>query len=110
MKEHKQGLEKSHIKDPSVPRYIKKLRICKNIPEQEMVTIYTTFNNNIKTAQQLMEVRSGTRILTFHFLQIQTFVTLQFLSYLPESNGGLYPVAVGLFHKSTAGSLCSLLI
>jgi len=70
--------EVSAIKDPAVPRYIKKLRTRKSIPENEMIKIYQTFVNNIKTEEQLLE----------------------FLSYLPESNGGLYPVAVSLFHSS----------
>mmetsp|Transcript_24426 Transcript_24426/g.34241 ORF Transcript_24426/g.34241 Transcript_24426/m.34241 type:complete len:672 (+) Transcript_24426:134-2149(+) len=70
--------ELSKIKDPAVPRYIRKLRICKHIPEPEMIQIYQTFVDSIKTEEQLME----------------------FISYLPESNGGLHIVAVSLFHSS----------
>jgi len=66
--------------DPEVPRYIRKLRIRNYVSEKEIITIYNAFINNIQTEEQLTE----------------------FLSYLPESNGGLYPIAVTLFHASEA--------
>ena len=68
----------SAIRDINVARYIKKLRVCKNISEREMITIYSTFLDNIKTEDQFYE----------------------FLSLLPENNGGLVPIAVSLFHSS----------
>eukprot|EP00026_Physarum_polycephalum_P003239 Phypoly_transcript_03249.p1 GENE.Phypoly_transcript_03249~~Phypoly_transcript_03249.p1 ORF type:complete len:784 (+),score=142.64 Phypoly_transcript_03249:155-2506(+) len=68
----------SAIRDPMVPRYIRKLRKKKSLPESEVLTMYQTFLQAIKTEDQLLE----------------------FLSYLPEANGGLYPIAVSLFHSS----------
>jgi hypothetical protein len=61
-----------------VPRYIRKLRKKKSLPEHEVLAMYRAFLAAIKTEDQLLE----------------------FLSYLPEANGGLYPIAVSLFHQS----------
>jgi hypothetical protein len=46
----------SKIKDLRVFRYIKKLRLQKNITEREMLIIYQTFVENIKTEEQMIEV------------------------------------------------------
>ena len=70
----------TYSRDPMVPRYIRKLRKKKSLPESEVLTMYRTFLQAIKTDDQLLE----------------------FLSYLPEANGGLYPIAVSLFHASEA--------
>jgi len=68
----------SSIKDATVPRLIKKLRNRKHISEAEMIEMYSVFQKNVTTENQLVE----------------------FLSYLPESLGGVYPVAVSLFHTA----------
>lgn len=70
----------SSRRDPMVPRYIRKLRKKKSLPESEVLAMYRAFLQAIKTDDQLLE----------------------FLSYLPEANGGLYPIAVSLFHSSEA--------
>jgi len=70
--------EASTIKDLQISKYTKKLRVCRNVTELEMINISQTFLDNIKTEEQILE----------------------FLSYLPESNGGLTPVAVSLLHPS----------
>lgn len=69
-----------YSKDPMVPRYIRRLRSNKCLPENSVLAIYSAFLEAIKTEDQLTE----------------------FLSYLPESHGGLYPIAVCLFHSSQA--------
>ncbi|EFA78441.1 hypothetical protein PPL_09093 [Heterostelium album PN500] len=68
---------------------IKKLRKRKHVAEKEVLKIYDSFLNSIKTEQQVTE----------------------FLSYLPKSHGGLFPVAVGLFHQSkdVRNATCELL-
>ncbi|KAN0011867.1 hypothetical protein ACTFIU_007438 [Dictyostelium citrinum] len=68
----------SAIRDHTILSSIRKLRKKKHIPEKEVLKIYHSFLNSIKTEEQVTE----------------------FLSYLPKSHGGLFPVAVGLFHKS----------
>jgi len=68
----------SAIKDPMVPQYVRKLRRNKSLSETAVLAIYNAFLEAIKTEDQLTE----------------------FLSYLPESRGGLYPIAVCLFHSS----------
>eukprot|EP01112_Ceratiomyxa_fruticulosa_P006401 TRINITY_DN171_c0_g1_i4.p1 TRINITY_DN171_c0_g1~~TRINITY_DN171_c0_g1_i4.p1 ORF type:complete len:741 (+),score=159.44 TRINITY_DN171_c0_g1_i4:381-2603(+) len=73
-------LKSSFIRDPLIPRYIRKLRKNSVLPEEEVLEIYKSFISGISTEEQLTE----------------------FLSFLPEANGGLYPVAVSLFHCSQA--------
>lgn len=70
--------EKRAIKDVDVNRHIRRLRIRQNMSEKEVLAIYQDFDKSINTDEQLIE----------------------FLSYLPENQGGLYPVAVSLFHPS----------
>lgn len=50
------------------------------MPDKDVLAIYQDFCSTINTDEQLLE----------------------FLSYLPENQGGLYPVAVSLFHPSEA--------
>jgi len=66
------------IQDADVNRLVTRLRIRQNISEKEVLQIYYDFVSSINTDEQLIE----------------------FLSYLPENQGGLYPVAVSLFHPS----------
>lgn len=61
-----------------VPQFVKKLRKNKSLSESAVLSIYNAFLDSIKTDEQLTE----------------------FLSYLPESRGGLFPIAVCLFHTS----------
>ncbi|KYR01730.1 hypothetical protein DLAC_01741 [Tieghemostelium lacteum] len=79
----------SAIRDHSIPRSIRKLRKKKHVSEKEVLKIFDSFLNSIKTEEQVTE----------------------FLSYLPKSHGGLFPVAVGLFHtsKDVRNSTCELL-
>jgi len=76
------GLEeqKAHrvIENANVPMFIKKLTRSQDLSETEMSYIYQTFIQNISTEHQLKE----------------------FLSLMPSEKGGLYPIAVGLFHPS----------
>lgn len=55
--DRKQRFELKVIKDPNVFRFIKKLRVKKNISEADMIRIYKCFLDNIKTEQELVEVR-----------------------------------------------------
>ncbi len=48
--------EVSTIKDAAVPKMLRKLRRRKNMPEQEMIEIYSTFQRNITSEPQLVEV------------------------------------------------------
>ena len=66
------------IQDTEVNRLINRLRVRQNLPEKDVLAIYHDFVLCINTNEQLLE----------------------FLSYLPENLGGLYPVAVSLFHPS----------
>jgi hypothetical protein len=66
-KDRKLRMELSAIQDPKLPRFIKKLKTCKNISDHEMISIYQTFLDNIKTEEQLVEVK------------LQFIVTLIFL-------------------------------
>eukprot|EP01116_Phalansterium_solitarium_P013600 TRINITY_DN30995_c0_g1_i1.p1 TRINITY_DN30995_c0_g1~~TRINITY_DN30995_c0_g1_i1.p1 ORF type:complete len:626 (-),score=206.35 TRINITY_DN30995_c0_g1_i1:7-1842(-) len=64
--------------DPTIPRYIRRLRARTRLKDDELMNAFGTFLKNIRTEEQLNE----------------------FLSYLPESKGGLYPVGVALFSNS----------
>jgi hypothetical protein len=66
------------IQDTDVGRLINRLRVKQNLPEKDVLAIYHDFVSSINTEEQVLE----------------------FLSYLPENQGGLYPVAVSLFHPS----------
>ncbi|KAF2073339.1 hypothetical protein CYY_005357 [Polysphondylium violaceum] len=83
------GKRTSAIRDHTILRSIRKLRKRKHVPEKEVLKIYESFLTSIKTEEQVTE----------------------FLSYLPKSHGGLFPVAVGLFHtsKEVRNATCELL-
>lgn len=58
-----------------------------------------------QSASQVAPLREGDLITTYQrFLKhITTRETLiDFMSYLPESRGGLYPIVVSIFHSSLA--------
>jgi hypothetical protein len=74
----KKQREQSAIKNPKVFGFVRRLRCNKGISDSEMLSIYKTFLDNISTEDQVEE----------------------FLANLPPSQGGLYPVAVSLFHPS----------
>eukprot|EP00742_Colponemidia_sp_Colp-10_P003963 GILJ01004226.1.p1 GENE.GILJ01004226.1~~GILJ01004226.1.p1 ORF type:complete len:811 (+),score=125.65 GILJ01004226.1:46-2433(+) len=61
-----------------VDRHLRRLKIQRDLSESDILRIYSDFVNHIETPEHLLE----------------------FLSYLPENQGGLYPVAVGLFHPN----------
>ncbi|KAJ3433536.1 arf3-interacting protein [Anaeramoeba flamelloides] len=65
-----QGIDVQHL--------IRKLRIKKDFSSDKLFTIYEKFILKINTEEECME----------------------FLSFFPEENGGLYPLAVNLFHTS----------
>jgi len=87
--------EKRAIKDADVSRLITRLRVRQNIPEKDILSIYTDFVKNINSDEQLIEV-----CFLLLPLYLLSRTSSQFLSYLPENQGGLYPVAVSLFHPS----------
>ncbi|GAM21359.1 hypothetical protein SAMD00019534_045330, partial [Acytostelium subglobosum LB1] len=78
LQDRENSKKNSAIRDHTIQQSIKKLRKKKHVTEKEVLKIYDSFLNSIKTEQQVTE----------------------FLSYLPKSHGGLFPVAVGLFHQS----------
>ncbi|XP_004349898.1 hypothetical protein CAOG_01378 [Capsaspora owczarzaki ATCC 30864] len=59
-------------------RHIQKLRVRKALSAQEIYSIFKDFNTCITTDVQILEL----------------------LTYLPENQGGLYPIAVSLVHPS----------
>ncbi|KAG1516564.1 hypothetical protein G6F47_007939 [Rhizopus delemar] len=71
-------MENSCIQDLDVYRQISKLKKLKQIPDDEVVAIYEAFLKNIITHRQVIE----------------------FLSFLPQHQGGLSPLGVGLFHSN----------
>ncbi|CAO3671704.1 unnamed protein product [Rhizopus stolonifer] len=68
-------IENACIQDLDVYRQISKLKRLKQIPDTEIHAIYEAFLNNIVTHRQVIE----------------------FLSFLPQHQGGLAPLGVGLF-------------
>ncbi|KAJ5076615.1 arf3-interacting protein [Anaeramoeba ignava] len=66
------------IKSIDVQRLIRRLIIRRDLDGNELFNIYESFIKNITTEEECME----------------------FLSYFPEAKGGLYPLAVNLFHSS----------
>ncbi|KAG5437074.1 hypothetical protein PCANB_001195 [Pneumocystis canis] len=57
---------------------LNRLKILRNISYEDAETIYITLNNNVHTADELN----------------------QLLCYLPQSQNGLAPIAIGLFHPN----------
>ncbi|CAG8842136.1 28466_t:CDS:2, partial [Racocetra persica] len=53
-----------------------KLKMLKNTSEQEVETLFKAFINSVSTDEQIIE----------------------FLSYLPQNQGGLFPIGLGLFY------------
>ncbi|CAO3633463.1 unnamed protein product [Cunninghamella blakesleeana] len=66
------------IKNIDVHRQVSKLKMLRNLPDNEVIAIYEAFLNNIVTERQIIE----------------------FLSFLPQYHGGLNPLATGLLHSS----------
>ncbi|KAI9247594.1 docking domain of Afi1 for Arf3 in vesicle trafficking-domain-containing protein [Helicostylum pulchrum] len=71
-------VQNSCIKNLDVYRQISKLKRLRQIPDQEVASIYEAFLNNIITHRQMIE----------------------FLSFLPQHQGGLSPLGSGLFHSN----------
>eukprot|EP00727_Mastigamoeba_balamuthi_P005535 m51a1_g1600 hypothetical protein (842) ;mRNA; r:168490-171977 len=71
-------LAQSALKSPEVARYVRMLKTRRSVAEADMTRMYDAFLESVATPQQLDE----------------------FLSFFPEADGGLFPVAVGLFHTS----------
>lgn len=63
-----------------ITKGVLKLKNGKNLGDDEVAGILRMFVDQVKTEEQVVE----------------------FLSYLPESDGGLFPIAVSLFHSSEA--------
>jgi hypothetical protein len=72
--------QKTTIETIDVEEYITRLRLFHNLRETEILSIFQDLVRHIRTHEQLLE----------------------FLSLLPEAQGGLYPIAVVLFHPSEA--------
>ncbi|CAO3629338.1 unnamed protein product [Cunninghamella echinulata] len=66
------------LKNLDVQRQLSKLKLLRNLPDNEVIAIYEAFLNNIVTERQIIE----------------------FLSFLPQYHGGLNPLATGLLHSS----------
>ncbi|OAD03215.1 hypothetical protein MUCCIDRAFT_142140 [Mucor lusitanicus CBS 277.49] len=71
-------LQNSCIKNLDVYRQISKLKRLRNMPDSEVASIYEAFLSNIITHRQMIE----------------------FLSFLPQHQGGLSPLGAGLFHSN----------
>ncbi|KAI8885694.1 spindle pole body interacting protein [Backusella circina FSU 941] len=71
-------IQNSCIKNLDVYRQISKLKRLKHISDSEVNAIYEAFLNSIVTHRQMIE----------------------FLSFLPQHQGGLAPLGSGLFHSS----------
>ncbi|CAG8726608.1 3141_t:CDS:10 [Cetraspora pellucida] len=69
-------LKTRNIKSFDVHHQVSKLKMLKNMPEQEVETLYKAFVNSVSTDEQIIE----------------------FLSYLPQNQGGLFPIGLGLFY------------
>ncbi|CAG8614057.1 4479_t:CDS:2, partial [Dentiscutata heterogama] len=69
-------LKTRNIKSFDVHHQVSKLKLLKSLPEQEVETLYKAFVNSISTDEQIIE----------------------FLSYLPQNQGGLFPIGLGLFY------------
>eukprot|EP01027_Heterolobosea_sp_BB2_P017149 GEZU01024324.1.p1 GENE.GEZU01024324.1~~GEZU01024324.1.p1 ORF type:complete len:315 (-),score=82.21 GEZU01024324.1:325-1269(-) len=73
-------------KNFNVERHLRRLQVCKNLDEDEILGIFQDFIRHVRSEDQLLE----------------------FLSFLPEAQGGLYPLAVVLFHPSEAVRLAAV--
>ncbi|CAO0795069.1 unnamed protein product [Mucor circinelloides] len=71
-------LQNSCIKNLDVYRQISKLKRLRQMPDSEVTSIYEAFLSNIITHRQMIE----------------------FLSFLPQHQGGLSPLGAGLFHSN----------
>ncbi|KAG9299886.1 hypothetical protein G9A89_005415 [Geosiphon pyriformis] len=69
-------LKTRSIKSFDVYFQIAKLKTLKNMPEKEVETLFKAFAESVLTDDQIIE----------------------FLSYLPQNQGGLFPVGLGLFY------------
>ncbi|KAJ2960119.1 hypothetical protein NQZ79_g4476 [Umbelopsis isabellina] len=69
---------RSVIKNMDVYRHISRLKMLRNMPEEQVIALFKLFLDVIKTDDQITE----------------------FLSYLPQNQGGLLPLGFGLFHPS----------
>ncbi|CAG8766760.1 17478_t:CDS:2, partial [Acaulospora morrowiae] len=69
-------LKTRSIKAIDVYHQVAKLKFLKNMPEEEVETLYKAFVTNIVTDEQIIE----------------------FLSYLPQNQGGIFPIGLGLFY------------
>jgi hypothetical protein len=72
--------QKTTIEAIDAEEYITRLRLFQNLRETEILSIFQDFVRHVRSHEQLLE----------------------FLSLLPEAQGGLYPIAVVLFHPSEA--------
>ncbi|OBZ80631.1 Protein mesA, partial [Choanephora cucurbitarum] len=73
-------LQNTCIKNLDIYRQISKFKKLRHIPDQEISDIYDAFLKSIVTHRQMIE----------------------FLSYLPQNQGGLSPLGLGLFHSNPA--------
>lgn len=85
-----------------VYRHISRLKILKNMPEEQVTALFKLFLDAIKTDEQITEVfiRAQHATVTGGPVPTANYIMLQFLSYLPQNQGGLLPLGFGLFHPS----------
>ncbi|OAD65380.1 hypothetical protein PHYBLDRAFT_26314 [Phycomyces blakesleeanus NRRL 1555(-)] len=78
--------QKSSLKNIDVYRQIYKLRQLRNLPDTEIIAIYEAFLDTTTTDRQMIE----------------------FLSFLPQHQGGLAPLGLGFFHSSPTVRRCTI--
>lgn len=84
-----------------VYRHISRLKMLKNLPEEQVNALFKLFLDVIKTDDQITEVCLIEYITVANaFLDSSTDFFLQLLAYLPQNQGGLLPLGFGLFHPS----------
>ncbi|KAI8376380.1 docking domain of Afi1 for Arf3 in vesicle trafficking-domain-containing protein [Radiomyces spectabilis] len=70
--------EEACLRDLDIYRQITKLKKLRNLPENEVIAIFEAFNKRIVSDKEMIE----------------------FLSHLPQHQGGLTPLGIGLLHSS----------
>ncbi|RUP42959.1 hypothetical protein BC936DRAFT_137837 [Jimgerdemannia flammicorona] len=105
-KDFQKALQSRSIKNIDMYRQISKLKMLKMMPDNEVETIYKAFLENAVSEEQMHEVRCfGNEQITLDWfawllLYLSFNRRIQFLSYLPQHQGGLVPLGFGLFHPS----------
>ncbi|KAI8869398.1 spindle pole body interacting protein [Ramicandelaber brevisporus] len=80
------SLDTRTIKGFDVEHQIARLREGRGVSEREVEAIFSLLATGIQSDEQVLEL----------------------LSYLPQDNGGLFPIAFGLFHPSRTAKDCAV--